>query len=277
MRVTFKQFLLEEESNPRTSSISLDEARELIDDYCSSWSKKFSQGKTMFYRGGNYSSVAKLGNSNTGRERKSANTSNYFTLWHDNDPAWKKYPKRSRSFIGTTSVFTAENYGEPYLMIPYDSANIAVMPTEDLFTSFEGMDPNKDHTHSGGDLRIFNNWIDRIIEYNEMAYPTSYDDMVRTWKKITKEMAIGTKGDHWDIDDKKVAESVFRESGAANMYEVWKKIFTPKYVKQFRVKDALISGMNNKEIYVQGKVVFLDRRDKDVQSLAKGRGWNLDD
>ena len=69
--------------------------------------------------------------------RRSANTSNYTTLIIDNDPAWMEYPKRSKSYICTTSQNTADAYGSIYKVYPYNGANIGICGSTDLWFSFK--------------------------------------------------------------------------------------------------------------------------------------------
>lgn len=65
--------------------------------------------------------------------RKSKNTSNHYTLLFSNLPSWSKYPKRNRSLIATTNVNWASQYGEPYLILPFDGAKIGVCNHGDMW------------------------------------------------------------------------------------------------------------------------------------------------
>jgi len=69
-------------------------------------------------------------------ERRSENTmngSNQYTLIMDNSPYLKNYPKRSKSFIGSTSFTVARSYGEPCAIFPVNGTKIAVCPYMDLW------------------------------------------------------------------------------------------------------------------------------------------------
>jgi len=77
-------------------------------------------------------------------ERKSANTENYYTLIIDNSPAWKEYPKRSKSFICTTEASVADAYASNilgkkavYKVIPLENQNIAACTRSDFWFSFQ--------------------------------------------------------------------------------------------------------------------------------------------
>lgn len=72
--------------------------------------------------------------------RRSQNTTNYYTLLLDNLPSWKNYPKRSQSLICSTSSSYALSYGDVYLVLPTDGANIAVCPADDIWKAFWFLD-----------------------------------------------------------------------------------------------------------------------------------------
>jgi hypothetical protein len=70
--------------------------------------------------------------------RKSANTANYYTQLIDNIlPEWQSFPKRSRSFICTTSKENAMKYGTVYRVFPIDDPMIGICPNNDFWTSFK--------------------------------------------------------------------------------------------------------------------------------------------
>lgn len=74
--------------------------------------------------------------------RKSQNTTNEYTmLMSDILPAWKEYPKRTRSFICTNSIDRVDDYmrnlEDAFLVLPKNGAKIGVCPERDLWFSFE--------------------------------------------------------------------------------------------------------------------------------------------
>lgn len=77
------------------------------------------------------------------KERKSANTSNHYTLLIDKFlNCWKGWPKRSKGLICSTDEDKAVRYTSGYtysdilIMVPYDNTPIAVCPAYDIFDSF---------------------------------------------------------------------------------------------------------------------------------------------
>lgn len=72
-------------------------------------------------------------------DRRSANTSNHYTLlMSDELPSWKQWPKRSRSLICTGNENTAEGYsdGAPYIVLPFGDPAIGICPSIDFWYSF---------------------------------------------------------------------------------------------------------------------------------------------
>lgn len=67
-------------------------------------------------------------------ERESQNTANFYTILMDNSPYFAKYPKRSKSLVGTTDLGRARNYaGTTYALFPYNGTKIGVCPDADIW------------------------------------------------------------------------------------------------------------------------------------------------
>jgi hypothetical protein len=62
---------------------------------------------------------------------------NFYTLLMDNLPSWKKYPKRSKSIICTTSIRNASDYGTLGVVFPFNKARLGVCPASDIWDSFD--------------------------------------------------------------------------------------------------------------------------------------------
>lgn len=136
--ITFKKFLKEEKSEfvTRTKEISYEEAKEILRTKCSQFLKSNSSPK--IYRGIDKDVMFGLVNPSSST-RTSANTSNHYTLLIDNSPRWKDYPKRSKSIICSSDFYRAEEFGIPYIVIPFDGAKIGVCPEFDFWDGFNGM------------------------------------------------------------------------------------------------------------------------------------------
>jgi hypothetical protein len=114
----------------RTQSITSTMVNKLIQTDFKDAFKAYSTNKTKIYRNvkkfyDNYGYVDPSKST-----RKSANTSNHYTLMMDNLPEWKAFPKRSKSVICIT------NLEFRYIVLPKNGAKIAVCPNSDIWVSF---------------------------------------------------------------------------------------------------------------------------------------------
>jgi len=98
----------------------------------------------------------------------------YYTLLMDNLPNWKKYPKRSRSIICTTSQRDAKTYGSVYVVFPFNNANFGVCQDSDIWLGFK---------NSIGNLRIFVRDLKNILETTLSKSNLKFD---KDWNTLTK-------------------------------------------------------------------------------------------
>lgn len=156
---TFKQFIAEVQginapaslpvrpkggtSHPDKSTftrlnLDLDKMLQTIDQNCTGWVNWARSKKIIpIFRGDdNSNSVMSLGDSNN-FVRRAANTYNWYMQWIDASPAWKNYPKRSKSFICSRDASYTDGYGDLNLVIPFDTAHIGACPKHDMWFSFK--------------------------------------------------------------------------------------------------------------------------------------------
>ena len=159
----------------RSKSISLEQAMETIRENCKDFLKKGS----ILYRGVDDSNDAALIISPANFERKSRNTTNHYTLLMDNLPAWKSYPKRSKSIICATDIEYASNMGYAYRVYMFDGSKIGVCPTNDLWGSF---------TLDTESLEFFNDSIGIMIDKFDTGAKESdivtYNDLLQLFNKF---------------------------------------------------------------------------------------------
>lgn len=160
---TFKQFLKED----WRTSISLDEAVNLVVANC-----RDSLKAQPIYRGididspqSAYTLHGEVG------ERKSANTSNHYTVILDHVLTPLGYPKRSASAICSTDVHRATEYGYGYRIYPYDGVKIGVCPNEDMFYTKVFVPQNGTHARINQINRAF---MDSFVSSE------SFDKLVKT-------------------------------------------------------------------------------------------------
>ena len=116
--------------------------------------------------------------------RKSANTSNEFTLLQSNLlPSWKDWPKRNQSFVCTNDFNRATDYswgGAVYMVFPFNDPDIAICPAKDIWFSFKSLN------HS--DIDEFNDWLNQIRSYlyDEEKLKISDMDTINDLKEFIK-------------------------------------------------------------------------------------------
>jgi len=172
-----KQFINE---NKRSRSITKKKALNLIHTKCKDSLYLFKKTGLVIYRGVNSSSDDFYTISPSKFTRVSANTENYYTLINDNSPAWRDYPKRSKSVVCTTDHIMAYKYGTVYAVFPFDNAKIGVCSNEDYWSSFPflasviGIDlmlsfnDELRNTFNVSIVRKYTGTIDNIKTYSEL-------------------------------------------------------------------------------------------------------------
>lgn len=145
--------------------------------------------------------------------RVSANTANYYTLFMDNDPSWKGYPKRSRSIIGATHLSRIDHWPAVYRVYPYDGAKIGVCSDNDIWTSFG----------SGIMLSDINSAISELSG----EFPQTYKELLKAFKIIDM---FKYEPEFWNEHDwgKKVLKSMVYFKSDKSFYQVYKKYMDPK-------------------------------------------------
>ena len=249
--LTFKQYI-SEAGSPRTVPVSVKSAFETIDKHCQAFAR--SMDKQQIYRGGSGFDGFRTyhGNSNSGNPRKSANTANYFTLWHDNNPGWSDFPKRSRSFICANDFNIAHSFGDTHLLVPYDSAHIGVVPAEDLFGAIT--------SPIGEDLSVFNETIRAVLDVVVAEY--KLQDGIETYKQLVDRLKLATlkvlEGAPINLATYNVRDAIghMDEMDAKTYLEVVDKQYSPKGFKH-GAASSIILPKDGSELYLQGEAVFL--------------------
>lgn len=121
----FATFLLE---SKHKQSIGTEEAIEIAKKYCSNAIKNGIE----LYRGGNFDDDAYLMDSSK-TIRRSANTSNHYTIVMDHLIKDENYPLRSKSFIMAAEDHIAGSFGSNRRIIPFDDAKIGTTKQDDLW------------------------------------------------------------------------------------------------------------------------------------------------
>lgn len=246
---TFKEFLKETSiTSVRTKGVDIDAFK----NWCDTNAMKYLKGRKFLFRGGSGTGTAvfMLGDSNLGNPRTSANTSNNYTLWLDNHPAFKDFPKRSRSFIATTSYDTAESFGSPHFIIPADDAEIGIVGEDDLWNVDIGYNMQFEDLSYG---------IDEVCDFMELDRPKTYTELKNNLEDITldalEEKLTAYRG-YIDIDMVNNFLAAMKGTKTGTVFKCLEELITPKLFD--RSNGANISNRNvNGEVWIQGQCAFL--------------------
>ena len=188
--------------------------------------------------------------------RRSANTYNFYTLFIDAHPNWKKYPKRARSFICSTSYGTADGFGEVSLVFPADDNLIGICPDSDLWSSF-----------GNHDLSAVNGVIATGIEMlTDVSNPATIDDIgqlrdafeqltpsrIEKWLERYRDTARNATV-RYMVD----LQALLKKYDATDAFDLFMKLLTPE--PYFKVLPAAeFRSHTDHEVWVQGKCAFIN-------------------
>jgi hypothetical protein len=257
----FKSYLLTEGRIKKLSE--KDALKALNTSFSMSRSEWENSGKSYIYRGTNsLKSDYAIGNGKGQYPRKSRNTTNYTTMFIDNSKMWSSYPKRSESFICSTSKTKASIYNhnsKPYHVFPSNGSKIGVCPSSDIFNSFMFA--------PGINVPTINEYISRVMElYNEIK---NKNEVIFTnddnWNRFTKDLETiknGCKDDPSIID--KINEDIMdfeseftRFSFDGDLMSELEKIYNPK-TNGFDLKMAGDSIKYDREVWMSGDCLFMN-------------------
>lgn len=256
--LSFKMFLerAEAENNkPDYQDEKLENVIKLIETHCKD-SIRHIKNDVCFYRGDKEMNpdidtiVAKSVDSSA-TVRQSQNTPNFYTVIIDNNPAFKDFPKRGRSFICSTSLHTAANYtgyssfskmGEKrtYRIIPYDGVKIGVCDEADIWDSSINLFGTE------AEIFIFNSMFEGLKIKSTMQGLEDYDLLLK------------------DVDSKqrKEFEESFPYAKANQMDNFVKELFatyTPHNLGMHSMTTAMdIDKLRDQEVWIGGKVLMLN-------------------
>lgn len=129
--ISFKQFLSEAEVKPYSfETLSLERVKQLLETSASKAWQDTRSGHKLF-RGFQKYHGSGLTDPSTG-ERKSENVANHYTSLMASNPANEAWPKRSKSFICSTDKWSAEAFGYPHYLIPFNGVKVAYVNEADL-------------------------------------------------------------------------------------------------------------------------------------------------
>ena len=255
--------LFEDERVSRAKAMHIVDALNTIERECSKTLSKVNE--TPIYRGANMGNSPIYFGSTEGTIRKSANTQNYYTLIVDNHSNWKNYPKRSQSFICTTSDRVALGYGDPYLVIPFDNANIGICPDSDYWTSFEKSFVKLKINGAFYSLVTLNGFADKLLKITEAPSVETYEEVKRVFSKISYESVMTFLKDNDSAHILRFGQYYSNELTALkkfnSLFDMYIQILSPTEndFKHQTASNFSVSYNSDKELFIEGKCIFLNQ------------------
>ena len=247
----------------RVQSIDLHEALSIIKTECGNTISKINN--IPIYRGADFkNSNFFVGSSAAGTDRKSANTQNYYTLIVDNDPRWKEYPKRGKSFICSTASYIADAYGVIGLVIPFDNANVGICPEEDYWLSFKTSFMDLQIADAFEGLDTLNDFANMLLQAHDLssANVQTISELKAIFSKITFDSTQKIINNSDDKYVKKQAENysdqIEKLKKFDSLYDMYYEVLSPTKNKFKQSKASSIKNLGNEtEIFIEGKCLFL--------------------
>lgn len=192
--------------------------------------------------------------------RRSANAKNYYTIWMDNNPAWKDYPKRSKSLICSTSHNTASGFGETHLIIPADINKIGLCDEGDLWGSFDRISTMMGSFYGMDDFVSEADALMAAVTDEKGRYHASinYDSLCDGLSAVTAEVVKSKAADaEADADVFKRYDKIFQQHGYKNLLEMWDDVMYPEE-NGFKVTTgAKFKAKPDVEVWTQGEHAVL--------------------
>ena len=193
-------------------------------------------------------------------ERKSENTSNYYTVILDNIPSMANFPKRSRSFIGSTNKDRARSYGfldnKFFVMIPYDGVKIGIVGEQDMWdtevrlfgSSQQISDINYDWSKVFARAGIS---ITKGITY-------AHFEKLSMKVKLTPHRFIRILADCFDVAEFRVEKELKNMTLLEYLNQQYSPRFTGFESATTKDKDIIKRAVDNKsEVWVGGKIMMI--------------------
>lgn len=218
----FKEFL----SENHKQQLTLKEAAMLCATHC----KDALRNNVELWRGSrdyDHKPVAWLlqGDQST---RKSANTSNHYTVILDHVLTPLGYPKRSASIICSTDSHRARGYGRVYRLFPYDGVKIGVCPERDMFWT---------------PIRLLNGEIIDVYDVNRLLINANVTD--KSYSALIDDM-VAEKSADFDAFFGKTKEEINK---------FFETAYSPKQTGMQLVNTKDFPSLDGNECWVGGKMI----------------------
>lgn len=207
--------------------------------------------RDVIYRGVRSGARFMYGNSLEGEKRRSANTTNEYTLLLDNLPSWAEWPKRSSSFICSGHENYASEYGTCYVVLPYGNPDIAICKDDDFWTSFPKIsDHFSEYTMSGFNRRIRKLGSDFGVKIRDDSFENLTSDLKAIQDAITT------------MEDNKAKDSITKTwlGDKNSILENLNELLAPQVngFKKVSLRDLGSTNIMDNEVWFSGEAVFCE-------------------
>jgi len=186
--------------------------------------------------------------------RRSANTSNYYTLIMNNDKTWEHLPKR-KLICKHTTIDADKDEGFPdrgdkdvYVIIPFNDTKWGVCPKDDMWDSIKNIPDYKR-------LDYINKQIDDIADYLQIGIR---DDNIENFKNDLKELDLELKeADDINYDHFSTLIYNFKDSG--DIYQYLVDFINPNKndIKPLDVREVYNLSGPDREVWTEGKCLMI--------------------
>jgi len=131
------QNLLCEKGNADYTVLSNTNLQQTVQKYAPGALSRLSKSSVMIYRGVRNAPGDIFIQNTLTTTRASQNTYNYVTMLTSVVPSWtsRNLPPRSKGISCTTSRYMAKDYGDVYIVVPFNDALLAYSGSDDFWTS----------------------------------------------------------------------------------------------------------------------------------------------
>lgn len=231
-------------------TISEKEVLELIKkDYSKAWNN--AKNKNFIFRGV-YSKDNYIIIEPSKFERKSAymsDKSNHYTLLLSNLPSWKRYPRRDKSLICSTTFATAASFSNSdnvFLVLPKNNSKIGVCSEDDLWGAFYNVIDTNDSTI----LQL--NYGLRVLGVTS----SDYNSMKNEVNKIFKDNLINVN--RLPFKDN-IKANIIKDLKTKSMINILNDILSPER-NDFKLVKSGDKLPINREVWTDGKCVLINTK-----------------
>ena len=175
------------------------------------------------------------------KNRRSANTNNYYTLWLNNHPDWQAFPPRN--VIVTSNYEYSKEFGAPFLIFPKNGTEIGICPEFDFWMSFRST------VEAGQLVEEISSLLKKSLGY--MNDPKSYEEMLTRFKKFD---SLEDKQEY--LNDSYFPQKYINIILKDGLYGLFKLYFVPDdfeltSIEKFKIKGDHELWFDNKFIAVR--------------------------